>query len=95
MVAYRVVRQYLLVSAQSVKVLVMRFKDAVQHLEGLGLVVEGAGGKVQSGRRRPRNPVHIVPVRVAKNGMLPPELTEMIRESRAHLNGSSKRPKPH
>ena len=72
----------------------MKFKDAVQHLEGLGLMVEGASGQVHSGRRRLRNPVHIVPVRVAKNGMLPPELTEMIRESRAHLNGSSRRRKP-
>jgi hypothetical protein len=26
--------------------------------------------------------------------MLPPELIEMIRESRAHLNGSSTRRKP-
>ena len=72
----------------------MRFKDAVQQLEGLGLTVEGAGGQVQSGRRRLRKPVHIIPVRVAKNGMLPPELTEMIRESRAHLNGSSRQRKP-
>jgi hypothetical protein len=72
----------------------MRFKDAVQHLEGLGLVVEDAGGKTYSGRRRLRKPVHVVPVRVAKNGMLSPKLAEMIRESRAHLNGSSTRRKP-
>jgi hypothetical protein len=72
----------------------MRFKDAVQHLEGLGLIVEGADGKVHSGHRRLRNPGHIVPVRVARNGMLPSELTEMIRESRAQLNGSSRRRKP-
>ena len=73
----------------------MRFKDAVRHLEGMGLIVEGAGGKVQSGRRWLRNPVGIVPVRVAKNGMLPPELTKMIRESRAYLKGSPTRRKPH
>ena len=73
----------------------MKFKDAVQHLEGLGLTVEGAGGNVHSGRRRLRNAARIVPVRVAKNGMLPPKLTEMIRESRAHLNGSSRRRKSH
>jgi hypothetical protein len=73
----------------------MKFKDAVQHLEGLGLVVEGAGSQIHSGRRRLRKPVRIVPVRVAENGLLPPELTEMIRESRAHLNGSSRRRKSH
>jgi len=72
----------------------MRFKDAVQHLEGLGLAVEGTDGMVHSGRRRLHKPVHIVQVRVAKQGMLPPELVEMIRESRAYLNGSSKRRKP-
>ena len=94
--ARRVIRWYLLVNVQRVKVSLMRFKDAIRHLEGMGLIVEGAGAKVRAGRRRLlRNPVHIVPVRVAKNGMLPPELIEMIRESRAHLNASPRRRKLH
>ena len=69
----------------------MRFKEAVQHLQGLGLVVEGAGGQAHSGGRRQRGAVQAVPVREAKNGMLPPDLVEMIRESRAQLNGSRRR----
>lgn len=72
----------------------MRFKDAVQHLEGLGLTVEGPGGIAHPGRERLRKPSRRVPVRIAKNGMLSSELTEMIRVSRAQLNGSSKRRKP-
>ncbi len=71
----------------------MKFKDAVRHLRRLGLAVVMPDGKLdRTGKRlRLRNPYRAVPVRVLKEGTLPADLREMIRESRAPTQRSSKK----
>ncbi len=71
----------------------MKFKDAVRHLESLGLAVVMPDGKLhRTGRRlRLRNPRSVVPVRILKKGALPQDLRQMIHQSRAEADPSAER----
>jgi hypothetical protein len=70
----------------------MKFKEAVKHLEDLGLTAvmpDGTAYRTRE-RRRFRNPIRPIAVQVLKNGNLPEDLREMIRQSRAETRAASR-----
>ena len=70
----------------------MEFRDAVRHLESLGLTVENVAQERRRKARRMRTPpiarnptVRRVPVQIVREGKMPKKLAEMIRQSRAEI----------